>query len=186
MILIPVVAFCFLCLIYRDITMEYSDHVHKLGLKSDHLLSLDCAKGHLILTHYYLPCPEPELTMALQNSHHTLFDTCNMLYNYICQTICCWIPINYFIVFLQLISNDRFKSVEHQVLANYEGPRVSIACFFTLHLYPSTKLYDPIKNLLSEDHPPVYMETSLQDFISYYDGKGLDGNFARTHFKWQR
>lgn len=56
--------------------MEYSDHVHKLGvtlfellsealgLKSDHLLSLDCAKGHLILTHYYPPCPEPELTMG--------------------------------------------------------------------------------------------------------------------------
>ncbi|KAM1042633.1 hypothetical protein COP2_034880 [Malus domestica] len=76
MILIPVVAFCFLCLICRDITMEYSDHVHKLGvtlfqllsealgLKSDHLLSLDCANGHLILTHYYPPCPEPELTMG--------------------------------------------------------------------------------------------------------------------------
>ncbi|KAM0963248.1 hypothetical protein ACFX2F_022502 [Malus domestica] len=111
---------------------------------------------------------------------------CNMLYNYICQTICCWILVNCFIVFLHLISNDRFKSVEHQVLANYGGPRVSIACFFTLHLYPSTRLYGPIKNLLSEDHPPVYRETSLQDFISYYEGKGLDGNSALTHFKCQR
>ncbi|KAM1263948.1 hypothetical protein ACFX15_033362 [Malus domestica] len=157
-----------------DITMEYSDHVHKLGvtlfqllsealgLKSDHLLSLDCANGHLILTHYYPPCPEPELTMGTIKHLDPDFGG------------------------LQLISNDRFKSIEHQVLANYEGPRVSIACFFTLHLYPSTRLYSPIKNLLSEDHPPVYKETSLQDFISYYYGKGLDGNSALTHFKWRR
>ncbi|KAM1135832.1 hypothetical protein ACFX13_034752 [Malus domestica] len=113
MILIPVVAFCFLCLICRDITMEYSDHVHKLGVtlfqllsealgfKSDHLLSLDCANGHLILTHYYPPCPEPELTMGTIKHSDPDFGG------------------------LQLISNDRFKSIEHQVLANYEGPRAS-------------------------------------------------------------
>lgn len=80
MILIPVGAWFFLFLsvdlICRDATMEYSDHVHKLGvtlfellsealgLKSDHLLGLDCAKGHVILSHYYPPCPEPELTMG--------------------------------------------------------------------------------------------------------------------------
>ncbi|KAK8682202.1 hypothetical protein V6N13_054596 [Hibiscus sabdariffa] len=32
---------------------------------------------------------------------------------------------------LQLITNDKFKSVEHRVLANTEGPRVSVASFFT-------------------------------------------------------
>ncbi|KAM2019501.1 hypothetical protein ACFX1T_022286 [Malus domestica] len=167
----------------RDISMEYSNHVHKLGvtlfellsealgLKSDHLLSLDCANGHLILTHYYPPCPEPELTMGTTKHSDPDFLT---------------ILLQDHIGGLQLISNDRFKSVEHQVLANYGGPRVSIACFFTLHLYPSTRLYGPIKNLLSEDHPPVYRETSLQDFISYYEGKGLDGNSALTHFKCRR
>lgn len=56
--------------------MEYSENVHKmgvtlfellseaLGLKPDHLIELDCAKGHLIISHYYPPCPEPELTMG--------------------------------------------------------------------------------------------------------------------------
>ncbi|XP_008224374.1 PREDICTED: 1-aminocyclopropane-1-carboxylate oxidase homolog 1-like [Prunus mume] len=196
-------------LICRDITMEYSENVHKmgvtlfellseaLGLKPDHLIGLDCAKGHLILSHYYPPCPEPELTMG--TSKHSDPDFLTILLQdqigglqvlYENQ----WIdvpPVPGALVvnigdLLQLVSNDRFKSVEHQVLANHAGPRVSIACFLTPHLHPSTRLYGPIKELLSEDRPPVYKETSLKDFIAYYDKKGLDGNSALTHFKCQR
>ncbi|CAL5416429.1 unnamed protein product [Camellia sinensis] len=83
----------------------------------------------------------------------------------------------------ELISNDRFKSVEHRALANHVGPRVSVACFFTPHLYPSTRMHGPVKDLLSEDNPPVYRETTVKDFIAYYDSKGLDGNSALTYFK---
>uniref|UniRef100_A0A7N2LYL4 Uncharacterized protein n=2 Tax=Quercus lobata TaxID=97700 RepID=A0A7N2LYL4_QUELO len=66
------------------------------------------------------------------------------------------------------------------------GPRLSIACFFTPNLYPSTITYGPIKELLSEDNPPVYRKTTVQDFIAYYDEKGLGGISALTHFKLQK
>ena len=86
---------------------------------------------------------------------------------------------------MQLISNDIYKSVEHRVLANHRGPRVSVACFFTL-FYPSTRMYGPVKELLSENKPPIYKETTLKDFTASYINKGLDGNSRLTQFKLQR
>ncbi|KAL9324160.1 hypothetical protein ACSQ67_009017 [Phaseolus vulgaris] len=65
----------------RDVIMEFSKQgqvlgsllfellSEALGLMPNHLEDMDCAKGHLILSHYYPSCPQPELTMGL--SSHT-------------------------------------------------------------------------------------------------------------------
>ncbi|KAK4258123.1 hypothetical protein QN277_007615 [Acacia crassicarpa] len=193
-------------LVCRDVTMEYSGKVEalgiilfellskSLGLKADHLKSMDCAKGHCLLSHYYPPCPEPELTMGTTKHSDPDFLTI-LLQDHIggLQVLCDnqWIdvpPIPGALVvnigdLLQLMSNDRLKSVEHRVVANNEGPRVSVACFFTLYTNPTTRTYGPIKELLSPHNPPLYSHTSLQDFIAYYDNKGLDGFSALGHFK---
>ena len=86
-------------------------------------------------------------------------------------------------IFFQLISNDRFKSVEHRVLASRKGPRISVASFFSTHMLPTSKIFGPIKELLSETNPPKYRETTLRDYNIYFYEKGLDGTKALDHFK---
>ncbi|KAF4357853.1 hypothetical protein G4B88_003587 [Cannabis sativa] len=61
-----------------------------------------------------------------------------------------------------LISNGKFKSVEHRVLANSTSPRISVAYFFTTHFEESEKFYGPIKELVTYESPPLYKETSFR------------------------
>ncbi|KAI4995185.1 hypothetical protein ZWY2020_035088 [Hordeum vulgare] len=85
---------------------------------------------------------------------------------------------------LQLVSNDRFRSVEHKVVAKNAAPRVLIACFFSTHFHPaSTRLYGPIKELLSDENPPLYRETLVRDYIKHYYSIGLDAKTAISDFR---
>ncbi|KAL0784934.1 hypothetical protein Bca101_001179 [Brassica carinata] len=77
--------------------------------------------------------------------------------------------------FLQLITNDKFVSANHRVPANREGPRVSIASFFSSSALPSSTVYGPMKELVSEENPPKYRDITIKEYTEGYFVKGLGG-----------
>jgi isopenicillin N synthase-like dioxygenase len=190
----------------RDIVVEYSNQVMKLGtllleilsealgLNPTYLIDIGCAEGLFAHGHYYPPCPEPDLTMGTGKHADVDFLTV-LLQDHIggLQVLHkdIWIdvpPLPKALVvnigdLLQLISNDKFKSAQHRVLANHVAPRVSIACFFgTPH--PSTRTYGPIKELLSENNSAKYRETSISEFVGHYATKcTYNGTSPLLHFK---
>jgi len=82
---------------------------------------------------------------------------------------------------MQLVSNDRFRSVDHRVLAN-RSPRVSVACFFNADMKRSTRLYGPITE--SSNDPPLYRSVTAREFIAHFYSKGLECR-PLDHFRLQ-
>ncbi|CAE6008695.1 unnamed protein product [Arabidopsis arenosa] len=184
-----------------EIMLEYSKKVMKLaelmfellsealGLSPNHLKEMDCTKGLLLLCHCVPPCPEPNRTFGGAQHTDRSFLTI-LLHDHIggLQVLHdgYWIdvPPNPEALIFNLITNDKFVSVEHRVLANGgEEPRISVACFF-VHSSPSSRVYGPIKELLSGmQNPSKYRDTTAEASNHHYVARKLNGNASLDHLR---
>ncbi|XP_060668147.1 1-aminocyclopropane-1-carboxylate oxidase homolog 1-like [Ziziphus jujuba] len=145
----------------RDIVLQYSEHIKKLGqvlfrlismglgLPPHYLEDMECNRGHTFFCHYYPPCPEPKRTVGHGKHSDPDFLTV-LLQDHIAHLQC------------------KLKSAQHRVIAKCIGPRISVACFFTAYVQASKEIYDPIKELLTDEIPPLYKEPSVEDYIDSF------------------
>ncbi|CAO2834986.1 unnamed protein product [Amaranthus hypochondriacus] len=156
-----------------------------LGVKEDKLKELSCGEGRVMVGHYYPYCPEPNKTIGIAS--HTdpgiltvlLQDQVGGLQVKYDDK---WVnvkPVHGALVInvgdlLQMISNDKYKSVEHRVYANpLHEPRISIAIFFN----PSRRedLYGPLPEIVSPEQPALYQQFTYNEFMYRFFSKELDG-----------
>ncbi|XBH98922.1 hypothetical protein VPH35_128366 [Triticum aestivum] len=171
-----------------------------LGLSEAALEEASCLEGKVMVCHYYPVCPEPERTMGLVP--HTDPGVLTVLAqdgvgglqvkhtNEHGESY--WVdakPVPGALVInvgdlLQIMSNDKYTSVDHRVVMNSrEEARVSIAVFFNPGKRGDSVFYGPLPDLVSEENPPKYRSFTMSEFFGAFFKRDLASKALLENFK---
>nr|XP_043626877.1 feruloyl CoA ortho-hydroxylase F6H1-3-like [Erigeron canadensis] len=139
----------------------------------------------MINLNYYPKCPNPELTVGV--GRHSDVSTLTILVQdeigglYVRNTETMeWIhvpPVPGSLVInvgdaLQIMSNGRYKSVEHRVSANGSNNRISVPIFVN----PSHRdVIGPLPEVIQSGEKPLYKHIRYTDYVRHFFGKAHDG-----------
>ncbi|KAH6755404.1 hypothetical protein C2S53_013445 [Perilla frutescens var. hirtella] len=171
----------------RDVLSELLSEA--LGMSKEFLGQLQCMESEYLTCLYYPASPQPEKTLGtVEHSDPTVLtvlvqDDSGGLQ---IKNNGVWIDVppvpGALIVnigdFLQLMSNDKFISVEHRVLSRSSGTRVSVACFFYPRGVEMVNISGPIEQLVSQNNYAVYKQVNYIDFVTHYQKKNVRGGHS--------
>ncbi|KAK9742873.1 hypothetical protein RND81_03G202400 [Saponaria officinalis] len=164
-----------------------------LGLSSDRLKGVPYLGQVGMSAHYYPHCPEPTKTVGIA-SHTDLGILTVLLQDQVgglqVKYNDKWIdlkPVHGALVInigdlFQIISNDKYKSGEHRVIANpFKEARVSVGVFFNPGI--ADNIYGPLPELVSDENPALYKEFKFSDLVARFLSKELGGLANTSHFR---
>ncbi|KAH9293075.1 hypothetical protein KI387_041721 [Taxus chinensis] len=157
------------------------------GLKPDSFLHMYGKISQLMTWHYYPPCPRPDLVLGL--SPHSDGSGLSVLLQddeTVGLQICkegAWIPIQpipgALVInigdMLEVMSNGRYKSVEHRAVTNIDRDRISIAMFYDPG--GDTEV-GPAPELIDELNPCQYRRFNRAEYMRHYFGYRHNGKKA--------
>ncbi|KAI5422176.1 Protein DMR6-LIKE OXYGENASE 2 [Lathyrus oleraceus] len=162
-----------------------------LGIEKDYINKALGKHGQHMAINYYPQCPEPELTYGLPAHADPNVITILLQNDVVGLQVLKdgkWVTINpvpnTFIVNIgdqiQVISNDRYKSVLHRALVNSEKERMSIPTFYC----PSPDaIMKPAPQLIDNDHPAQYKEFEYNEYFKKFWNRGLSKETCVDMFK---
>ncbi|XP_010558077.1 PREDICTED: flavonol synthase/flavanone 3-hydroxylase-like [Tarenaya hassleriana] len=182
----------------REVVDEYGKELVKLGGRLMKVLSVNLGLGQdqlqnafggedigaCLRINYYPKCPRPELALGL-SSHSdpggmTILLPDDRVAGLQVRRHDAWITVkpypHAFIVNIgdqiQVLSNSRYKSVEHRVTVNSDKERVSLAFFYN----PKSDIpIQPLRDLVGPHGSPLYPPMTFDQYRLYIRTQGPRG-----------
>ncbi|CAN0889283.1 Protein DMR6-LIKE OXYGENASE 2 [Linum grandiflorum] len=181
------------CTRVREVALKLLGAISEsLGLEKEYL-TRDAlgTHGQHMSVNYYPPCPQPDLTFGLP-AHADPNAVTLLLQDDVSGLQVLkdgkWISVNpipyTFIVNLgdqiQVISNDRYKSVLHRAVVSSTKERISVPTFYC----PSPDaIIGPARPLVDEEHPAVYRNFTYAEYYHKFWDQGLASETCLDMFK---
>ncbi|KAL3742808.1 hypothetical protein ACJRO7_018162 [Eucalyptus globulus] len=165
------------CTRVRELVFKLLEAISEsLGLEREYISQNLGKHGQHMAMNYYPPCPQPELTYGLPG--HTDPKLITILLQDDVPGLQVlrngkWVAVNpipnTFIVNIgdqmQVISNDKYKSVLHRAVVNCNTDRISIPTFYC----PSPEdLIRPAQGLIDHEHPAVYRSFTWEEYYQKF------------------
>eukprot|EP00253_Pinus_taeda_P015734 PITA_15734 len=157
-----------------------------LGLETENSLNESVGgerKELQIRINYYPPCPQPDLVVGVAPHSDPVAITI-LLHDQIpglqIRKDGAWIDVQFvpgaLVVNigdqLEILSNGKYRSVEHRSVVHKDRSRMSWAVFCTP---PFDALISPRRELIDDRHPPLYQQIPYGEYLMKFFKKGLDG-----------